>query len=69
MEYDKPYCDDCGGTDFDTICTDKSPEERLQPASKYFHPDPVSLAVPAVMIYSHYKAICKQCGRGYQFTR
>jgi len=68
MEYNRPVCDICLSVDFDTICTDEiTPRDVI--ASKYFHPEPITEGTIAIMRYSHYKAICKGCGKEYKFTR
>ena len=66
MEVKIPQCDKCGGTDFDNLCIDPIVREYIS-ASEYFNTR--TEGVPAVMVYSHYRATCKNCGAEYSYTR
>jgi hypothetical protein len=62
-----PQCDACGGIEFDTIRTDPIPKPEYINASEYFQQLGKSQVVNSVVVYSHYKAICKKCGAEYNY--
>lgn len=61
------YCPKCGSTDIEVVSTDPPPMVERVPMTEMGNWNKL-ITRNAVVVYSHYKAICKKCGFEYKYS-
>ena len=63
----QPYCDKCGGTEFDYVEVNRPEPERI-PMSEHVRSLEQPSSMNALILYQDMKAVCKACGAEYPYT-